>query len=306
MARDLIPPPSPAGRPQPEGTPRLVELPPEPPPVVESKAPSGPLPPTRFRNRFGFLMGALAGVVIASSLVLAVMLSTSGGGSGAIDEGLEPNWSKWHPTDTSIDGGAAQIAEKVGAEYRHTDGKQLVLVSGGQLPLEVLVRPGSGNIERIEGNTVLYNLNGLGPSGSIKGGKASPERLKVLHREALELALYTFRYLPDVDGVVALLPPPPPEAEASATPTPAAGTTVAPAATPDPSMTRNALFYRPGDLKPQLQVPLGMTLAARAPTPDNLRASEAQSIDTLTLSNRFEASIPTPPGAQLILDRLTG
>ena len=37
MARDLIPPPSPAGRPQPEGTPRLVELPPEPPPAAAAR-----------------------------------------------------------------------------------------------------------------------------------------------------------------------------------------------------------------------------------------------------------------------------
>ncbi len=295
MARDLIPPPSPAGRPQPEGTPRLIELPPDPPPVVDARPePTGPLPPTRFRNRFGFLMGALGGVVIAASLVFAVVISTTGGAG----ESLAPNWSKWQPTDTSIEGGAAQIAKKVGAEYRHPDGKQLVLVSGGQLPLEVVIRPGSGNIERVEGNTVIYNLNGLGPSGSIKGGKPSPERLKVLQREALELALYTFRYLPDVDGVVTLLPPPPPGTTASASPTPAG--------TPEPSTSRNAIFYRPGDLKPQLQVPLGMTLSAKAPTPDNLNASEASSIDTLTLSNRFEASIPTPPGVQLVLDRLTG
>ena len=75
-------------------------------------------------------MGALAGVVVASSLVLAVVLSTTGG-DPAVDEGLHPNWSKWHPSDTSIEGGAAQIAEKVGAEYRHPDGKQLVLVTGG-------------------------------------------------------------------------------------------------------------------------------------------------------------------------------
>jgi hypothetical protein len=122
------------------------------------------------------------------------------------------------------------------------------------------------------------------------------ERLKVLQREALELALYTFRYLPDVDGVVTLLPPPPPESDAAA----------AAAATPDPSATRNAIFYRPGDLKPQLQVPLGATLSAKAPTPDNLNASEASAIDTLTMSNRFEASVPTPPGVQLVLDRITG
>ncbi|HEX6024815.1 MAG TPA: hypothetical protein VFZ00_22685 [Solirubrobacter sp.] len=295
MARDLIPPPSPAGRPQPEGTPRLVELPPDPPPAPEARPePTGPLPPSRFRNRFGFLMGALGGVVIAAALVFAVVLSTSG--TDEAGEGLAPNWSKWRPSDTSIEGGAAQIAKKVGAEYRHPDGRQLVDVTGGPLPLEVIVRPASGNIEKVEGDTVIYNLNGLGPRGSIKGGKPSVERLKVLQREALELALYTFRYLPDVDGVVTLLPPPPPESDAAA----------AAAATPDPSATRNAIFYRPGDLKPQLQVPLGATLSAKAPTPDNLNASEASAIDTLTMSNRFEASVPTPPGVQLVLDRITG
>ena len=144
MARDLIPPPSPAGRPQQQGTPRLVELPPEPPPAAPVQAqPTGPLPPTRFRNRFGFLMGALAGVVVASSLVLAVVLSTTGG-DPAVDEGLHPNWSKWHPSDTSIEGGAAQIAEKVGAEYRHPDGKQLVLVTGAPLLIPVALRPATG------------------------------------------------------------------------------------------------------------------------------------------------------------------
>ncbi len=305
MAPDLIPPPSPAGRPQPEGTPVLVELPPEPPPAAPVQPqPTGPLPPTRFRNRFGFLMGALAGVVVASSLVLAVVLSTTGG-DPAVDEGLHPNWSKWHPEDTTIEGGAAEIAKKVGAEYRHPDGKQLVLVTGGPLDLQVALRPATGDIEVIDGNTVIYQLNGLGPNLSIKGGEPSEDRLKVLQREALELALYTFRYLPDVDGVVTVLPPPPPEASATATATPAAGAAVTPTPTPAPTTSRNAIFYRPGDLKPQLQTPLGNTLAAQAPTADTLRDNEAQAIDTLTLSNRFVASIPDPPGTFLVLDRPT-
>jgi hypothetical protein len=303
MARDLIPPPSPAGRPQPEGTPRLVELPPDPPPADAVQAqPTGPLPPTAFRNRFGFLMGALAGVVVASSLVLAVVISTTGG-DPAVDEGLHPNWSKWHPSDTSIEGGPVEIAKKVGAEYRHPDGKQLVDVKGGPLPLEVVLRPAAGNIETIDGNTVIYELDGLGPGGSILGGKVSEERHKVLQREALELALYTFRYVPDADGVVTVLPPRPPSAAATASPTatPATGAVAQP--TPDPSTTRKAIFYRPGDLRQQLQVPLGVTVPARAPTPDTLDPTEAKTIDTLTLSNLFDVSIPQPPGTTLVLDR---
>jgi hypothetical protein len=245
-------------------------------------------------------MGALAGVVVASSLVLAVVLSTTGG-DPAVDEGLHPNWSKWQPSDTSIEGGVMEIARKVGAEYRHPDGKQLVDVKGEPLSLDVVLRPATGNIQPIDGTTVIYELDGLGPGGSIKGGKVSEARHKVLQREALELSLYTFRYLPDVDGVVTVLPPRPPETAATASPTPANGAVATP--TPTPSSSRKAIFYRPGDLKQQLQVPLGVTVPARAPTPDTLDATEAKAIDTLTLSNLFDVSIPVPPGTTLVLDR---
>src|SRR5690349_13301104 len=129
MARDLIPPPSPAGRPQtPDGTPNLVELPPDPTPLSSEPVEAGPPPgPSEFRNRFGFLLGALAGVFIAVALV-AVILIADGNGKSAGNEGLAANWSRWQPSDTTLDGGAAEIARKVGAEYTHPDGKQLVQV----------------------------------------------------------------------------------------------------------------------------------------------------------------------------------
>ena len=90
----------------------------------------------------------------------------------------------------------------------------------------------------------------------------------MLQREALELALYTFRYLPDAEGVVTLLPPPPPGGERAATATPHPGGRGDTGPRRTPTATRradghvpNAIFYRPGDLKPQLQVPLGVTRA---------------------------------------------
>jgi hypothetical protein len=331
MARDLIPPPSPAGRPMtPDGTPNLIELPPEPPRSPAQPAQGPPPAPSEFRNRFGFLLGALGGVFIAAALVLVVVVTT-GHGNGA-DEGLAPNWSAWQPSDTSLEGGAAQIATKVGAEYRHPDGKQLALVTGAPLDANVALRAASGTITLIDDPGVLYRLDGLGPNGSILGGKASAERLKLVHREALELALYTFRYLPDVKQVVTLLPSPPPtpeeikatnaaktatlvaqEAAAKATKTGnAADVAAAQAAiaaaekasttsTPDP--VRNAVFYRPGDLQQQLQMPLGLTLPAKAPTTETLSEPEAATIDLLTLSNVFKWSLPNPNSPLLVLDR---
>ena len=41
-------------------------------------------------------------------------------------------------------------------------------------------------------------------------------------------------------------------------------------------------------------MPLGITLAAKAPNPETLDAAEAQAIDALTLSNVFRAVEPTP------------
>jgi hypothetical protein len=228
----------------------------------------------------------LGGVFIAAALALILVAGTSVGDRAG--DGLEPNWSSWQPTDTSLDGGAAQIAEKVGAEYRHPDGKQLTLVTGRRLDADVALRSATGEITRIDDPGVVYKLDGLGPNGSILGGTPSAERLKIVRRQALELALYTFRYLPDVEQVVTLLPPPPPAANQAST-------------TSDP--IRNAVFYRPGDLKAQLQMPLGLTLPDTAPTADTLSGVEAATIDLLTSSNVFKWSLPDPHSALLVLDR---
>jgi hypothetical protein len=295
MARDLIPPPSPAGKATtPGGVPNLIELPPEPPRSGAQPAQQATYAPSAFRNRFGFLVGALGGVFVAAALVAGIVIWQRSG-DPAEEAGLAKNWSKWHPADASIEGGSAEIARKVGAEYKQDNGKQLVLVEANPITddgnggLHVALVPSSGNITQINGRAVVYELNGLGPNMSILGGKPSPQRLQVLHREALELSLYTFRYLPDVEMVVVMLPPPPPDAKASSTAS-ALGT----AAESDQCAEKNgfspcksALFYRPGDLKLQLQVPLGATVPAKAPTPESLGAAEGKSIDSLTLPNKF-------------------
>jgi hypothetical protein len=294
MARDLIPPPSPAGRPTPDGTPNLIELPPE-SPLAAPEPEKGPPPgPSQFRNRFGFLMGALAGVFIAAALVALIVVTDNG--SDGVDEGLAPNWSRWQPADHSIDEGAMEIAQHVGAEYKHPDGRQLVDIKGGELPSDVNLVVRSSGITNIDGTRVLYTLDGLGPNQSIKGGTPSESRLKVLHREALELALYTFRYLPDAESVTVWLPPPPPTEKEKQAAALATATGVPPAT----SAPKTVLFYRPGDLRQQLQMPLGNTLGPRAPSTDKYSGAEADNVDTLTLSNRFDLTVE---GNQVVLDR---
>jgi hypothetical protein len=157
-------------------------------------------------------------------------------------------------------------------------------------PLGVALRTAAvgGDIELIEGNGVMYTLNGLGMHGSIPGGKPSKARHLLLRREALELSLYTFHYANDVDMVVTLLPPPPPKAgeeESSELP------------------PVQAMFYRPGDLRGELDVPLDATVPALTPRPGQIDLSkpEAKRIDALTRSNLFQASFQQGQDASVFL-----
>ena len=107
--------------------------------------------------------------------------------------------------------GAEEIAGHVGLQYKLDSGDQLVSVRSSALELQgeeigVAVRPQGGALQFLEGDGLLYILNGLGPNGTIPTGKASKKRGRLLLREALELALYSFRYLEDVTMVAVLLP----------------------------------------------------------------------------------------------------
>jgi hypothetical protein len=129
----------------------------------------------------------------------------------------------------------------------------------------------------LDGEGLLYVLNGLGPEGALPG-KPSEARGSLLRREALELALYTFRYLEDVTMVAVLMPAP-------QQPKPKKNGDAAQAATETPP--RQAVFFRPGDVLPQLQAPLNRTLPSKPPRPNALTPQEATRIDSLTLRNVF-------------------
>jgi hypothetical protein len=291
MARDLIPPPSPAGRPvSPGGAPNLIELPPEPPRSGAEPAQAARTEPSRFRNRFGFLIGALAGVVVAVAAAVAIVLFS---GDTAAHEGFAANWSRWQPPQTDTTQGTQEIAAHIGAQYKRADGSQLALVDGSPMPstIPIALRPSSGPIVTISpSHGVVYTLNGLGKDGAMTGA-ASAQRLQLIRREALELALYTFRYIDDVDSVMTLLPTIPKGAPTKGGPTTAAQT--------------QAVFYRPGDLKQQLQVPLTATMAANPPLTGAVGAPDRRTVDALTLSNLFKWSLVQVPTGQayLVLDR---
>jgi hypothetical protein len=230
---------------------------------------------SRYSPRFQFALGALlaigaAGVVLLVALVVDHNKSTT---SKAVTVG--PSWSKWQPSPNGADG-PTQIAEHVGREYRLPDGKQLVAVTGGPLqiaglPVTVALRQSAeqgGDIKLIDGNGVLFRMCGLGPKCAINEGQASTKRHLLLRREALELALYSFRYL-SVDEAVVFLPP---------------------RKGKDPTQ---ALFFRRDDrdLRNAVARPLDATLVRETPSVSGVtRSPDAQLVNTITTPKLFTFS----------------
>jgi hypothetical protein len=214
----------------------------------------------------------------------------------------EAAWSTWRPTgrETSY---ADQVADFVARRYRSESGNQLVGVLAGppvveNLPVQAVaienrsaVPNARPEIEIFQtGDSVMYTLCGLGEQCSIREGEASEERMQLLRRQALELSLYTFKYVEDANSTIVLLPPNLGDPE-------------------DPQDdTAAALFLRKQDFGRELGQPLRQTLAEETPPAiAEFDPREALIVDRLTEQNLFlygYQQVPTG-GAIIVLSPLT-
>ena len=125
-----------------------------------------------------------------------------------------PAWSAWSPSDGGI-AGEREIANAIAPLYRATPASQLAIVTVQNINdsatnptgTQLAVRNTSGTLSALPGATSVYSLCGLGPGCQIATGTPSAARLLLLRREALELALYTFKYIGGIENFVAILPP---------------------------------------------------------------------------------------------------
>ena len=169
-----------------------------------------PAPRTGHFKRFRWAITGLF-VVALGALAAALILSSTG---GRADSG-GGDWSTFSPSGGGLSG-AQEIADYVAPYYRASPSEQLAVVTAVNLnspskPLQVAV-PASGNagglVPLAPSSTIVYNMCGVGSANcSIGTGQPSSARLLLLRREALELALYTFKYLDNVSSVVTILPP---------------------------------------------------------------------------------------------------
>jgi hypothetical protein len=298
VARDLIPPPSPSGRPSPDAMRNVGRRDPEPvEAAIEDTTALSPEGPTPFRSRFGFLLGALLGVCVAAVAALAVLLTTAPDKKPS-ETALAEHWSRWFPPSHDIFSAPAAIADHVQEQYKRADGKQLVIIHGGPfffsgttspLPFAVRLQPADGSIRDLGNNGVFYTLSGTGTSGTIVGDKSTPARQRLLRREALELALYSFRYVEKITMFVALLPTDEPKGKKAK-------------ATPASQRTLQAVFFRPGDLRKQLKTPLTQTLKPVIKlAPNQIPPGEGKRVDALTNGNLFKAHFVQQVDGQLYL-----
>lgn len=248
---------------------------------------------TGYRRRFAIVYGALAligGIAIGALIVLV----------SRPDAVPNPSWSAWKP-DGSSSARVKQIADHVAKEYRF-QGEQMAVALGGPptvaaggdstspIPVAAIaVRPDTStgqaeedDIELVDASkSMQYVLCGLGDGCALSSGPPTEARHTLLRREALELALYTFKYVDGVNSVTVFLPPP------------AGGQSAG-----------TAVFLERGDTGPELAKPLSSTLSPLTPSVGAIKAGELQTLNRITRSRlyQFQYTQAQDLSAVLVLD----
>jgi hypothetical protein len=186
----------------------------------------------------------------------------------------EPPWARWTPEASDPAQRVREIATHVARSYRLENGRQLVGLTfgpptGAPPPQAIAIRPAgaqkASDISFIDAqNSLLVNLCGLGKDCSIVEGKSTLVRGRLVRREALELALYLFKYVDAYDSVLTFMPP------------------------PRGSKPSHALLFLRSDFADELNHPLRATLPLiEPPAPSDTDRAELKTIDRLTLSRYF-------------------
>jgi hypothetical protein len=246
-----------------------------------------------YHFRFSLVYALLAAVAAGSIAALVVVVTRP-------DAAKAQNWSKFEPTGSSI-ARTRQIATKVSGEYKlEADHKLAAVVpsplqttrflqgDSGPVSVEVpistlAVQPDVSTGKHEEGDfklynaatTVAYQMCGFGTTAQncAISGPATTARGQLLRREALELALYTLKYVPGTNAVLTYLPP---RADQAAPPT--------------------SVLVARSDVKEILDEPLSHTITPKSSIVLGDKSADFAEVDKLTLPHLFTYDYQTLPG----------
>jgi hypothetical protein len=230
------------------------------------------------QRRFSAAYAVVMGIFVLGALGTVMALT-------GFRPGAPARWSSFRPTGDRLEK-AQEIASYVAPGYRLDDQQQMVVVKArdagvGAQEIQFVAVPGQDQYEIITGEkTVAFEMCGLGAHCSILSGEPSTDRDRLLRREALEIALYTFKYVGDTDAVVVFMPP------------------------PVGAATSWALLFKKQNYGTELDHPITKTLADPAPNPTSLAAStERDRVEQLTGNARYSYKVQDVNGAPvLVLD----
>jgi hypothetical protein len=221
-----------------------------------------------YRPWFAGLYIVLGGLLVAGIAVFVVFMAQPGSPK-------PPSWSAWKPAGGSAQRMTSEIADHISRGYLvKKDGGQLVAIIPSSPELTqgtavsnvsticTLQNANAQSCSRILGTSgdIQMQLCGLGEACSIQRGTATAARERLLRREALEVALYTFKYVPTANAVIAYLPPPPGQEPLT------------------------VLFLERANLSKELSMPLSKTLPLTTPPlPSQADTQEQKTVDKLTL-----------------------
>lgn len=162
----------------------------------------------------------LLGLALVGAVAMFVMAMNT-------DSESERAWSTWQPNGSG-ESRIWEIADHVGAGYRASNGELAARILAGaptfntsddqgrtlRLPLEGVLVKGRATDQSdsravlFSGDSVMYALCGTGSACQPGNALLQVDEIGTKYeREALELALYTFKYVDGVNSVMVFLPP---------------------------------------------------------------------------------------------------